>query len=999
MKQCYKSLLMLCMLSIVTACKYDDSALWEKVDSLEDRIESLESKLTQMNNDISSISAVVNALKKQLTITNIATNETGEYIITFSDENQITIRNGKDGVDGKNAPVIGIDVFEGVYYWTQTLNGISSWLTDSNGNKIPVTGEDAVTPRLKINMEGYWMVSYDNGVGYKLMLDDNGNPIQAVGKDGDDGNDGNDGAPGDSFFIDVKIEESELVLTLTDGTVLRLPINVDATPEIESVEISGKVSISEGFKVISLVDEQEINNESFTTRVPKSGQHPQLAFVTNDEGAVLLMSRNFYKKSGNEINVQSTALALVASHPVFAPVEMSDYVELESMVTSSPAFSSLCEEVQKSVEAGRDIFDTSNTALIQKLSAVLDDLCTPVVGVENHLWKKNVPQETSDYFSTNPFKVTPGMDCIEIRNTRLSPPYEYIVRRKGKDNIWEEYEKGVLPTRDSYGFTDIFKPLGEIHLADPVTIQFPIDGEYDFYLDKTTDRAAKELQKTLINDALSIIGASGNDLTDAVIEGGNIIVEGGDVKDYIEYVSRLVEKQKEKITDKGTSPEYLKFLNNAKKFLDKFNVFYGVIKGTANEVARILWAIKAPPYVDFCFSCFEKEIMTCAQSGLKIVSGENQEGCAGNYLNQSLKVRVVSVNPADGTPVHAKYHQVKFEVIQGDGSLSETLVKTDQDGYAETQWKLGNGNKGDKQKVKAVILDVTTGSEVGTSLEFIATVKEDVPIDWTIIANHSDITPYSITIACTYPKVTSDAVFGLIVDKPDGVNSQKDYIAKGDVGDKEYVFHIDNLSPETTYFYVPYVLYEGIYHMGEKIFFDTLPIEIELSKGKLIDLGLSVKWASYNLGASSPEEYGEYFPFKKDMEQTCQTYLINGLRMPTKENVEELVEKCIVKEFFYKGVKGTLVTGPNGNNIFLPRTGTGLWSYKDPNNPVLEIRGGGNNSGSVGTYWTKTVTSREWWLGAYTLHTENYISVGWEDGPGVDPGHYNAYHTIRAVAD
>lgn len=98
-------------------------------------------------------------------------------------------------------------------------------------------------------------------------------------------------------------------------------------------------------------------------------------------------------------------------------------------------------------------------------------------------------------------------------------------------------------------------------------------------------------------------------------------------------------------------------------------------------------------------------------------------------------------------------------------------------------------------------------------------------------------------------------------------------------------------------------------------------------------------------------------------------------------------------------MKGTLVTGPNGNNIFLPRTGTGLWSYKDPNNPVLEIRGGGNNSGSVGTYWTKTVTSREWWLGAYTLHTENYISVGWEDGPGVDPGHYNAYHTIRAVAD
>ena len=148
--------------------------------------------------------------------------------------------------------------------------------------------------------------------------------------------------------------------------------------------------------------------------------------------------------------------------------------------------------------------------------------------------------------SEYPFQVTQGTDYIEIRNTRLAPPYEYIVRRKGKDNIWEEYERGILPTRDSYGY--IFKSVGEIHLADPITIQFPIDGEYDFYFDKTTERAAKELQRVLLNDALSIIGVSGNDLTDAVIEGGNLIAEGADVKDYVEYTSKLIEKQKEKIT-------------------------------------------------------------------------------------------------------------------------------------------------------------------------------------------------------------------------------------------------------------------------------------------------------------------------------------------------------------------------------------------------------------------------------------------------------------------
>lgn len=59
--------------------------------------------------------------------------------------------------------------------------------------------------------------------------------------------------------------------------------------------------------------------------------------------------------------------------------------------------------------------------------------------------------------------------------------------------------------------------------------------------------------------------------------------------------------------DKEASPEYLKFLNNAYKFLEKFNAFYSVIKGSANEVARILWAVKAPTPVEFCFSCFEKK--------------------------------------------------------------------------------------------------------------------------------------------------------------------------------------------------------------------------------------------------------------------------------------------------------------------------------------------------------------------------------------------------------
>lgn len=812
MRQWYKCLLLLYTLAIVTACRHDENTSREKEDSLKNRIESLESQLVQMNSDLSTISGVVNALQNQLTVTNIQTDDTDGHIITLSDNSQLTLRVEKNETE-KNIPIISVAIFEDMYYWTQTVSGISSYLTDTKGNKVPVTGENATTPLMKINMEGYWTISYDNGANYGLMSDNNGTPIQAVSKEEE-----NDSFSYISFFHDMKIEESELVLTLADGVVLRLPISENIIPDIESVEITGKVDIeqTEGLKIISLIDEQAISNGAFTASIPQSEQHPQLAFVTNEQNAVLLISREFYGQSSNEINIQSTALALVASHPVFAPVEKEDYTELKSMITASPAFSVLCGEIQKSVETNRDLFDINNTALVQALNTVLDELCTPVIGVENHLWKQSASQIMSEY----PFQVTQGTDYIEIRNTRLAPPYEYIVRRKGKDNIWEEYERGILPTRDSYGYTDIFKSVGEIHLADPITIQFPIDGEYDFYFDKTTERAAKELQRVLLNDALSIIGVSGNDLTDAVIEGGNLIAEGADVKDYVEYASKLIEKQKEKMIDKEASPEYLKFLNNAYKFLEKFNAFYSVIKGSANEVARILWAVKAPTPVEFCFSCFEKEIMPCAQSGLKIVSGNNQEGNANNYLSQPLKVQITSINPNDGTPIHARYHQVKFEVIQGNGTLSKKLVQTDSEGYAETQWKLGNGSKGEIQKVRAVILDVTTGSEVGTPKEFIATINtEDMAITSFIhYIRRVEGIPwgYEYTVEYSAPE---DAECGFFMH----IEGVGDFdLKKNTLGGGVCSYIIENISPGKQGYYYSYVFYKGVYYKGRISY--TIPI-------------------------------------------------------------------------------------------------------------------------------------------------------------------------------
>lgn len=215
-----------------SSCKYDDDALWNKVNSLEERLASLETLLNTMNSDIASMEQVVDALENGKTVSGFEQTTDG-YKITFSDGESIEIKNGKDGAAGKDAPIIGVKEENGKYYWTLTLDGVTDWLTGKSGEKIPVSGDavsgtSGVTPRLKVSADGYWMVSYDNGITYEQVLDENKKPVKAVGEDGVDGSDGPQGpegpsgTPGDSFFKDVKIENNKLILTLKNGTVLEV---------------------------------------------------------------------------------------------------------------------------------------------------------------------------------------------------------------------------------------------------------------------------------------------------------------------------------------------------------------------------------------------------------------------------------------------------------------------------------------------------------------------------------------------------------------------------------------------------------------------------------------------------------------------------------------------------------------------------------------------------------------------------------------------------------
>lgn len=155
-----------------------------------------------------------------------------------------------------------------------------------------------------------------------------------------------------------------------------------------------------------------------------------------------------------------------------------------------------------------------------------------------------------------------------------------------------------------------------------------------------------------------------------------------------------------------------------------------------------------------------------------------------------------------------------------------------------------------------------------------------------------------------------------------------------------------------------------------------------------VDLGLSVKWATCNVGASTPEEYGYYFAWGETEPKTtydwttykwcrgsnatltkyntdndygivdnqlqlelsddaARVILGGNWRVPTKAEQEELRMKCTWTVTTINGVNGYKVTSKsNGNSIFLPAAGFRSFSSLE-------------NAGQIGCYWSSSLYTRE----------------------------------------
>ena len=255
------TLLVFAALLLPIGCKYDDTDLWNSVNDLDDRVGKLEVAVQKLNDNVQVLSNLMNG---KLFIQSIEDKGNGVRVIHFINaagaESTIEIRNGKDGADGKDGingadgkdgvdgkdgqdgapgkdgadgkdgkdgvdgqtPVVSVrQDSDGNWYWT--LNG--DFILDQAGNKIRANGidgkdgapgkdgvdgkdgQDAIAPAFRINDQGNWEMSLDQGLTWTAVG-------QATGKDGD------------AFFTDAQTsaDGKYAYLTLADGTVLTLEI-------------------------------------------------------------------------------------------------------------------------------------------------------------------------------------------------------------------------------------------------------------------------------------------------------------------------------------------------------------------------------------------------------------------------------------------------------------------------------------------------------------------------------------------------------------------------------------------------------------------------------------------------------------------------------------------------------------------------------------------------------------------------------------------------------
>lgn len=210
-----------------------------------------------------------------------------------------------------------------------------------------------------------------------------------------------------------------------------------------------------------------------------------------------------------------------------------------------------------------------------------------------------------------------------------------------------------------------------------------------------------------------------------------------------------------------------------------------------------------------------------------------------------------------------------------------------------------------------------------------------------VTGDFSNVGAVKATLAGSLADFPADAECGIMVSGVEGTENVRAGVRIATDAKDSYTVNVEGLVPNTTYHYVAYLdLGAGVVY-GEEKSFTTTAHTFDLDND-LVDLGLSTKWAKYNVGATSETEIGGLFGFGdmtgfntsldpadyasaniyKTVNDIANKAFEGKVTMPTIAEFEELFTLCTKEWIEVDGVAGYKFTGPNGNSIFMPAAGS-----------------------------------------------------------------------------
>ena len=201
------SIICITLLVALYSCDERDD-LRSDIDNLKERVANLEASIEQMNSDISNYQQMVEG---KILVVGYSKDEQDNYTIELSNGETVTIYSGK--VDMNDMPLFSVNASG---HWAYTINDMTTELlvNDKPVSAIPEAGTAGVTPKLKVDANGFWLISIDNGSTWnKLGNNQIADGTQAV-------------ANASSLFSNVTIDEATGQITFTiraDNSQVKVP--------------------------------------------------------------------------------------------------------------------------------------------------------------------------------------------------------------------------------------------------------------------------------------------------------------------------------------------------------------------------------------------------------------------------------------------------------------------------------------------------------------------------------------------------------------------------------------------------------------------------------------------------------------------------------------------------------------------------------------------------------------------------------------------------------